>query len=204
MTNSDLSQILLFARQQAAPQTTRHLAGSQSHIKSGASSVDPGTLSPEIQAWVSVADMSGNVLGRGYYDYAASCGAWKGPRIGRVEYALRIEGAQILGTSQDNVGHANVQGTFDPVRNSVCFSKHYYAPKERSDLEWEYVGCFTPCGIVGEWRYPGDPPEKAKWRGKFGIWLQKDEEASGAELESQMELLSNKGQLLTGSLTGIS
>ena len=92
----------------------------------------------------------------------------------------------------------------DPTRNSVCFSKHYYAAKDRASLKWEHVGCFTPCGIVGEWRYPGDSPDKAYWRGNLGIWRQEDEDARGVEFESRMELLSDKGQLLTRSLTVVS
>ena len=194
MPDSDFSQTVVFAQQQAA----------DPHLKPGAIDKTPKAPSAEIQAWVSAADTTGNIMGRGYYDYAASCGPWKGPRICRVEYALRIQGNQILGNSQDNIGHANIRGIFDPTRRSVCFIKHYYAPESKTHLKWEYIGCFTPCGIVGEWRYPGDPAEKRQWRGKFGIWLQKDEDAKGTELESQMELLSIKGQLLTRSLTGIS
>ena len=202
ITDSDLSQTLLFALQQTP---SRQIAGSKPQTADGATTIDPDALSPEIQAWVSEADATGNILSRGYYDYAASCGPpWKGSKMRRVEYALRIQGVELLGTCQDDVGHANIQGTFDPARNSVRFMKHYYAPKDRAHLQWEYVGCFTPCGIVGEWRYPGDPPAKALWRGKFGIWLQQDEDAKGIEFESQMELLSNRGQLLTRSMTGIS
>lgn len=194
MLLSDLSQILQFAQQPAA----------EPHVEPGAIAKDRKMPSPEIQAWISAADATGNIKGRGYYDYVVSCGTWTCPRFCRVEYALRIQGVQIFGSSQDKEGHANIEGLFGPTRRSVCFLKHYYAPESKRHLKWEYVGSFTQCGIVGEWRYPGDPPGKAQWRGKFRIWLQEDEDAKGTELESQMELLSITGQLPTRSLTGIS
>ncbi|KAL9610641.1 MAG: hypothetical protein Q9167_004683 [Letrouitia subvulpina] len=159
--------------------------------------------SPEIDAWVSATDSSGNILARGYYDYAATCGQWSGARFDRMELALRVQGTQMIGSSQDNIGHARLQGSFNPIENSVSFIKQYYAPKKNADLQWEYVGYITSCGIVGEWRYPGDPPEKAHWRGKFGIWLQRDEDAKGVEFELQMRMLSDKGQILARSMTGL-
>lgn len=156
---------------------------------------------PEIDLWKSAADPSGNILARGFYDYAATCGQWTSPRFKRVEITLRIQGTQLVGSSQDNVGHASLQGSFNPTDNSVSLIKQYYAPKEATSLRWEYAGYITSCGIVGEWRYPGNPPETAHWRGKFGIWLQRDEDARGREFEEQMRLLNDKGQVLTRSMS---
>lgn len=126
---------------------------------------------------MSTTDSSGNILARGYYDYAATCGRWSGVMLSKMELALRIQGNRIVVSSRDDVGHAHLQGSFNPIENSVSFIKQYYAPKEKADVRWEYVGYITSCGIVGEWRYPGDPRELAHWRGKFGTWLQRNEDA---------------------------
>ena len=159
--------------------------------------------SPEIDAWISAADPSGNIPARGYYDYAATCKHWSGIKFHTMELAIRIQGTQINGSSQDDLGHAQLQGSFNPAENSVSLIKQYDVPIGNSYIRWEYVGYITSCGIVGEWRYPGDPPEKAHWRGKFGIWLQRDEDAKGAEFDMQMRLLSDKGQILSRSMTGL-
>lgn len=42
-----------------------------------------------------------HITGQGYYDYATSCGTCKDPRIRRVEYALRMQGIEMLGTRQN-------------------------------------------------------------------------------------------------------
>lgn len=159
--------------------------------------------SPKIDSWVSATDSSGNILARGYYDYAATCERWGGAMFTKMELALCIQGNRIVGTSRDDVGHAHLQGSFNSIENSVSFIKQYYVPKEKADLRWEYVGYITPCGIVGEWRYRGDARELAHWRGKFGIWLQRDEDAKGVDFELQMRLLSDKGQILSRSMTGL-
>ncbi|KAL8740347.1 MAG: hypothetical protein Q9190_006939 [Brigantiaea leucoxantha] len=159
--------------------------------------------SPEIDAWVSATDPSGNILARGYYDYPATCRGWSGAKFDLMELALRIQGVQIVGSSQDDVGHAHLQGSFNPIENFVSFIKQYHAPKEKAHLRWEYVGYITSCGIVGEWSFPGDPPEKAHLRGKFGIWLQRDEDAKGVETELQIRLLRDKGQILSRSMTDL-
>ena len=183
-----LNQIALCAKPAATPQETKPSQATNSHNR-----LVGIKTSSEISAWTSAANSAGNILCRGYFDYAATVKTWEGPRIDRVEYVLRIQGTQILGSSRDSVGAANIQGSLNPTHNTVTFIKHYFAPENKSTIRWEYVGCFTPCGIVGEWRFPGDPPAHAHFRGKFGIWLQKDEVANGAALEDQIELLKTRG-----------
>jgi hypothetical protein len=90
-----------------------------------------------------------------------------------------------------------VEGQIDLRRDTVRFIKQYIVAEEC----WEYEGHFTSCGIVGEWHYPGDPPGVKHYRGRFAIWLQSDEAVQGGDLEKQMEMLENKGALLTRSLS---
>ena len=166
--------------------------------------------SPEYRRWLAAADKSGNIAARGYYDYAATCTMSKDPfslPVSLVECTLRIQGQKIYGTTQDTTGFATIDGTFDPQQNAIFLSKKYYevAPNHGPELpKWHYRGSITPCGIVGEWHYPGDPLHKAHWRGSFGFWLRDDEYAKGDQLVSQMKLLREKGRVLTRSMTGIS
>ena len=84
--------------------------------------------------------------------------------------------------------------------------KKYYQRNPSSPFsailpEWEYDGKFINNGIMGEWPYPGNPPALSNWRGSFGLWLQRDEDRQGQETEDQFRLLTEKGRVLTRSMT---
>ncbi|KAF2239852.1 hypothetical protein EV356DRAFT_511167 [Viridothelium virens] len=162
------------------------------------------STSPAIARWLSATDkMTGNIAARGFFDYAATCNKCSGPTADLVQYSLTIRENQICGSTQDSAGRATIDGTFNPHNNSVSFVKrYYYVTRGTRKPAWEYVGKFTARGIVGEWHFPDDPPKLASWRGSFGVWLVEDEVAQGADLEEQMKLLTEKGQVLTRSMTG--
>ncbi|KAL9088890.1 MAG: hypothetical protein Q9165_005947 [Trypethelium subeluteriae] len=162
------------------------------------------STSPAIARWLSATDKTtDNIAARGFFDYAATCNKHDAATVELVQYSLIIRGNQICGSAQDSAGRATIDGTFDPHNNSVRFVKRYYFVTRGSRKPaWEYVGRSTGRGIIGEWHYPGDPPKLAAWRGSFGVWLVEDEDAQGADLEEQMKLLTEKGQVLTRSMTG--
>ena len=170
----------------------------------------PAKLDPSIQTWIAAGATNGYILARGYYDYSATC------RDGLItrgmdfkldfkldigEYRLRTEGDRVFGSSKDSKGDATIEGRILPSSNRIKFTKKYYRANVGALATWEYSGMFTSCGIVGEWHYPKNPPHLAFWRGKFGMWLQNDEDASPEQLKSQLELLQTRGSLLTRSMT---
>ena len=128
--------------------------------------------------WVDAATASGTITqllfrrfsARGFYDYAPTANPGTGyPTLDTVEYRLRISGSRIYGTCKDSLGDSTVEGSIDTQRDAVRFVKHYGGALRY--LRWEYVGSFMPCGIVGEWHYPDDPPKLRHQRGRFAIWL---------------------------------
>ena len=139
-----------------------------------------------------------SIMARGFYDYQPQCEIVAGsPRIDTVEYELRVSRRRIVGTCVDSLGTASIKGVIDTSGLSVCFIKEYTAPLRMVGIRWEYSGACTDCGIVGEWYHPGDPPEKAYFRGRFGMWLQKDEESDDSEALSQIEALNREGRVLS-------
>ena len=170
----------------------------------------PAKLSPSIQTWFAAGDTCGYTLSRGYYDYSATCRGGLTTRgmefkldfnLDVGEYRLRIERDRVFGSSKDGKGDATTEGHISPSSNRIKFTKKYYRANVGALATWGYSGTFTSCGIVGEWHYPGNPPHLAFWRGKFGMWLQKDEDASPEPLKSQLDLLQTGGGLLTRYMT---
>ena len=85
--------------------------------------------------------------------------------------------------------------------HGVCLVKKYKKPWSARHLKWEYVGTFTARRIVGEWHYLGDPPELAFHRVRSGIWLKRDEDATGDALDSQIRTMTRNGKILSRPLT---
>ena len=141
---------------------------------------------------------------QGIYTYDSTCGSLRSLQTSIVNYSISIRGSKIEGITEDSLGAAEISGNIDPNRGTLRFLKTYVRTSQgKSPNVWEYVGCVTPCGIVGEWHYPGDPAEKAHWRGKFSIWLREDEDATSKELENRLHTLTSSGKILTRSMTGV-
>ena len=162
------------------------------------------TMQDPVKKWCAVGD-KGNVPAQGTYTYDTTCGAHGNLQTDIVNYSITIHGARVWGTTEDSIGTAEISGNIDRNRGSICFLKKYVRTnKKKRVFVWEYAGCFTPCGIVGEWHHPGDPAEVAHWRGKFSIWLREDEGAGTEELEDRLRTLITSGKLLARSMTGVS
>lgn len=160
------------------------------------------------QDWITAATASGTTTqllsrhfsARGFYDYAPTTNPRAGfPTLDTVEYKLRISGGRMYGACRDSVGDSAIEGSIDIQRDAVRFVKQYGVAQKH--LRWEYTGSFMPCGIVGEWHYPDDPPKLRHHRGRFAIWLLSDEDAQGDQLQTQLRMLKDEGRILTRSLS---
>ncbi len=163
----------------------------------------PGMQDP-LKKWYAYGEKR-SIPAQGTYTYDTTCGSLRSLQTTIVSYSISIRGSKIKGNTEDSEGTAEISGSIDRNGGTLRFLKTYErTSKGKPPNVWEYVGCFTPCGIVGEWHYPGDPAEKAHWRGKFSIWLREDGDAAPEELEDRLRTLISSGKLLTRSMTGVS
>ena len=171
--------------------------------------IDPElfAMQDSVKKWYSYGDKKG-IPARGTYTYDSTCGSLGSSsslQTTIVNYSISIRGSKIEGKAEDSVGTAEISGDIDRNRGTLRFFKTYVRVSKGKLLPvWEYVGCFTSCGIVGEWHSPGDPAKSAHWRGKFSIWLREDEHAAPEELEDRLRTLTSSGKILTRSMTGVS
>lgn len=181
---------------------------------------DPGSLTEKVPKsfplsagvahWLAAGQENVHLPVRGFFDYSATCGTAETMKrynlhVSLMDCTLRIEKSKIYGTTRDSTGWATLQGTVDPATSTWTLKKKDYQLAPNSSLpvlpEWEYNGKFINNGIIGEWHYPGDPPGTAHYRGSFGMWLQRDEDRQGQEIEEQFRLLTDNGRVLTRSMT---
>ncbi|CAD6566090.1 MAG: hypothetical protein ASARMPREDX12_007541 [Alectoria sarmentosa] len=168
--------------------------------------IDPELFAMQdpVKKWYSYGDKR-SIPALGTYTYGSTCEGLGSLQTTVVNYSVSIRGSNIEGNSEDFAGTAQISGNIDRNRGTLRFLKTYVRVSKGKTLPvWEYVGCFTPCGIVGEWHSPGDPAKMAHWRGKFSIWLKEDGDAAPEELEDRLRTLISRGKVLTKSMTRVS
>ena len=175
---------------------------SDSITKSTHTAYDPAQLALTFEKWRR-RSTSGGVKGtsvRGFYDYAAtaipSVGMWE---THLIDHHLVITLNSISGTFTDSSGHGTINGRISDSGRAVNFIKAYAEHSHdegEGTVRWEYEGGFTPCGIAGEWHYPGDPPALAIHRGKFALWLSEDEDRKAPAGQDRLSYLTQFGKLL--------
>ena len=166
--------------------------------------VDPKlcAMQDSVKKWYSYGGKR-SILAQGIYTYDSTCKDNTSLQTSIVNYSIDVHESRMEGSTGDPAGTAEIRGSIDRNRGTLRFLKSYVRRnKEESLPVWEYSGCFTPCGIVGEWHTPGDPTDRAHLRGKFSIWLREDGDASPEELEDRLRTLTLSGKILTTSMTG--
>ena len=197
MTNYEPSQMVsAMTQQRKLPRTSPDI--------SPPIDLDLSGMQGPLKKWYAYGDKR-SIPAQGTYTYDTTCGSIGSLQTAVVSYSISICGSKIQGNTEDSVGTAEISGSIDRNGGTLRFLKTYVRMSNgKRPCVWEYVGCFTPCGIVGEWHYPGDPVERAHWRGKFSIWLREDGDAAPEELEDRLRALTSSGKILTRSMTGVS